>query len=80
MPVPPPGLLVPLALLPESVAFYAGLMIAGFVVGIYGHLLRSRLVITIGVGMIFIATLLLPVALNVFAPEPPPPDAPPYPE
>ena len=37
----------------------------GFVIGVFGHIAQSRLTIAIGVGMIFLATVLLPVALNV---------------
>ena len=39
------------------------LMALGFVVGVAGHLYRSRPVVATGIGMIFVATLLLPLAL-----------------
>lgn len=68
MPVPAPA-----ALLPESIEPYLALMAAGFLLGAYGHLIRSRWVVAVGVIMIFLATLLFPIALQLFAEEPPPP-------
>jgi hypothetical protein len=47
---------------PSPVPFIV-LMAIGFVVGIAGHLYGSRPVVATGIGMIFIATLLLPLAL-----------------
>ena len=35
----------------------------GFVVGICGHILRSRTVIVTGIGLIFLGSLLLPLLL-----------------
>jgi hypothetical protein len=61
------------ALLPESIGPYIGLMGAGFAVAILGHLSRSRWLVAIGVIMIFLATLLFPLALQIFSDEPPPP-------
>jgi hypothetical protein len=60
--------------LPEGIAPYITLMAVGFIVGAYGHLMRSRWVVAIGVIMIFLATLLFPLAIHVFEerPEPPP--------
>jgi hypothetical protein len=62
------------AALPEGITPYITLMAVGFIVGIYGHLLRSRWVVAIGVIMIFLATLLFPLAIHVLEdrPEPPP--------
>jgi hypothetical protein len=39
------------------------LMGAGFVVGILGHIYKSNVVIATGIGMIFLATILLPLGL-----------------
>ena len=64
------------ALLPESIGPYIALMGAGFVVGAYGHLIRSRWVVTTGVIMIFLATLLFPIAIHFFEDRPPPPPGP----
>jgi hypothetical protein len=41
------------------------LLVGGFVVGIVGHLTRTRTLVAIGVGAIFLGTFLLPVALFV---------------
>ena len=49
--------------LPETITPYLVLMLAGFVVGTAGHVYRSKLVVGIGIFMIFAATLLLPLAL-----------------
>jgi hypothetical protein len=42
---------------------YVALMLAGFVVGILGHLFRSRTLVTVGVLAVFLATFLLPLGL-----------------
>jgi hypothetical protein len=52
-----------LAFSPSPVPFIA-LMAIGFVVGVAGHLYRSRRVIATGIGLVFIATLLLPLAVH----------------
>jgi hypothetical protein len=39
------------------------LMGIGFLVGIAGHVYKSKTAIATGIGMIFVATLLLPVGL-----------------
>jgi len=59
--------------LPESIGPYIILMGAGFAIAILGHLSRSRWMVAIGVIMIFLATLLFPLALQIFSEEPPPP-------
>jgi hypothetical protein len=45
---------------------YVALMGVGFAVGIFGHLYGSRFIVGIGVATIFLATLLIPLAMNVF--------------
>jgi hypothetical protein len=42
------------------------LMGIGFAIGIGGHLYGSRFIVAIGIVLIFLATLALPLALNVF--------------
>jgi hypothetical protein len=69
-------LLEPAAVLPEDIEPYIGLMGVGFIVGAYGHLIRSRWVVAIGVIMIFLATLLFPLAVHVFEERPAPPPGP----
>jgi hypothetical protein len=44
---------------------YIALMLGGFAVGVFGYLYGSRFIVGIGVAMIFMATLLIPLALNV---------------
>jgi hypothetical protein len=38
------------------------LMLAGFFVAIVGHITKTRFLIVLGIGMIFLATLVLPYA------------------
>jgi hypothetical protein len=60
-------------LLPNTIGPYVALMLAGFAVAIVGNLSRSRWLVAIGVIMIFLATLLFPLALQLTSDEPPPP-------
>jgi hypothetical protein len=66
------------AVLPDDDTPYLVLMVAGFIVGILGHVFRIRFMIAVGIAMIFVATLLLPIALNLFGDreEPSAPGAP----
>ena len=49
--------MVPLAeLLPQTISPYLILMLVGFVLGAAGHLYKSKLVVGIGIAMIFLAT------------------------
>jgi hypothetical protein len=41
------------------------LMLVGFLVGTAGHVLRSKATIVTGIGMILLATVLLPLGLYV---------------
>jgi hypothetical protein len=41
------------------------LMLGGFGVGTFGYLYGSRFIVGIGVAMIFLATLLIPLALSI---------------
>ena len=64
----------PLAtLLPHSPTPYITLMLAGFVVGILGHLTRARWLVAAGVILIFLGALLLPLLANVTTDERPAP-------
>ncbi len=53
------------AVLPESVAPYALLMGLGFLIAIFGHMSGSKWTIAIGIIVIMLATLLLPLALEI---------------
>jgi hypothetical protein len=61
------------SILPDSLGPYLIMMLAGFVIGIYGHAMKSRLVVAIGIALVFLATALLPLALNLLSDEPAPP-------
>ena len=47
---------------PDPLPFIV-LMGVGFVIGIGGHVYKSRAAIATGIGMIFVATILLPLGL-----------------
>ena len=47
---------------PSPIPFIV-LMAVGFLVGVGGHIYKSRAAVATGIGLIFIATLLLPLAL-----------------
>jgi hypothetical protein len=57
-------------LLPQTITPYLTLMIVGFVFGILGHMYKSKLVVGLGILMIFAATVLLPLALVATEEEP----------
>jgi hypothetical protein len=57
-------------ILPHSIGPYVSLMIAGFAIGILGHMFRSRWLVAIGILLIFLAALALPLALNVTTEKP----------
>ena len=63
--------------LPNSLGPYLVLMVLGFVVGTFGHMAKSGLMVGIGIAMIFLATLLLPLAIIATdeTPERPAPNA-----
>jgi hypothetical protein len=44
---------------------YVAMMLVGFVIGVIGHLTRTRGLVALGIGLIFLATFLLPLAANV---------------
>jgi hypothetical protein len=57
-------------ILPHTIGPYVSLMIAGFVIGILGHMFRARWLVAIGIILIFLAALALPLALNVTTDQP----------
>jgi hypothetical protein len=59
--------------LPHTIGPYVSLMVAGFVLGICGHLFRLRWLVAAGIIMIFLGALALPLALNVTTDQPQPP-------
>ncbi len=44
---------------------FVALMVAGFLVGILGHLSRTKTLIALGIGMVFLATFVLPLLINL---------------
>lgn len=69
-----PDLVLPLAaLLPHSPTPYLLLMLAGFAIGILGHLAGARWLVAAGVVLIALGALLLPFAANVTTPNKPAP-------
>ena len=42
------------------------MMVAGFVIGVAGHVARARSLVALGIGLIFLATFLLPLGANLF--------------
>jgi biotin transporter BioY len=53
------------ALLPQTVTPYVALMLAGFAVGILGHLAGSRWVVAAGVILIALGAMLLPLIAHI---------------
>lgn len=49
---------------------YVALMLIGFVVGVSGHIFRSKTMVAVGIGLIFLGTFLLPLATNVIERQP----------
>ena len=48
-----------------SPTFFLALVVGGFLVGTVGHVIKSRIVVAIGIGMIFLATIFIPIALGI---------------
>ena len=61
------------ALFPQSPTPYIAMMLAGFVIGILGHLTRARWLVAAGVILIFLGALLFPFVANVTTDDRPPP-------
>lgn len=61
-----PDLPLPLAdLFPHSPGPYIALMLAGFAIGILGHIFRAKWMVIAGVTLIFLGALLFPLAANL---------------
>jgi hypothetical protein len=41
------------------------MMIAGFIIGVFGHIARVKSLVALGIGLVFLATFLLPLAANI---------------
>jgi hypothetical protein len=60
-------------LFPHSPGSYIALMLAGFAIGILGHIFRAKWMIVAGVTLIFLGALLFPLAANLTTENRPPP-------
>ncbi len=68
------AIVLPLAeLFPRSPTPYITLMLVGFGIGILGHLTRTRLLVAVGVILIFLGALLFPLAANLTTSDRPAP-------
>lgn len=61
------------ALLPHSPGPYIALLLAGFAIGIVGHVFKARWLILAGIALIVIGALLLPIAAGIPSGEKAPP-------
>ena len=61
------------ALLPHSPGPYIALMLIGFVIGILGHLTKTRWLVAAGIALIFLGAFLFPLAANLTTENRPPP-------
>jgi hypothetical protein len=48
-----------------SPSFFIVLLALGFVIGTFGHIIKSRTLVAVGVTLVFAATIFIPVALSV---------------
>ena len=46
-----------------SPSFFLVLLVVGFLVGIFGHIVKSRTLVALGIGLVFSATVALPVVV-----------------
>jgi hypothetical protein len=44
---------------------FVAMMIAGFVIGVFGHIVRSKGLVALGIGLIFLATFVFPLVANI---------------
>jgi hypothetical protein len=66
--------LLPLAdLLSQRPGPYIAMMLAGFAIGIAGHLFKVKWLVAAGVLLIFLGALLFPLAANLTSDDRPPP-------
>jgi hypothetical protein len=64
----------PLAdLFPRGPGPYVALMLAGFAIGVLGHVFRARWAVIAGIALIFLGALLFPLVANLTSENRPPP-------
>jgi hypothetical protein len=44
---------------------YVAMMLVGFAIGVVGHIVRAKALVALGIGLVFLATFLLPLAANI---------------
>jgi cytochrome c biogenesis protein CcdA len=67
-------LALPLAsVLPQTAGPYITLMLAGFAIGILGHLTQERWLVVAGIILIFLGVFFFPLAVNLTSNDRPPP-------
>jgi hypothetical protein len=66
-------LLLPSAALPQSPGAYIAIVVAGFFIGAFGHLIKQRWLVGIGITLIVLGALLLPFAAGIPSSEKSPP-------
>jgi hypothetical protein len=44
---------------------FVAMMLAGFAIGIVGHIVRVRGLVALGIGLVFLATFALPLVVNI---------------
>ena len=59
------------ALLPDSGVPYVVLLLAGFAIGIFGHLAGSNRLVAVGIALVFLGAFLLPLLTNLTESTPP---------
>ena len=64
--VPPPAFFYdPSPSFGASPTPYILLMVFGFSLGVFGHIIKSRPAVAVGIGLVFLATFLLPLGTYV---------------
>jgi hypothetical protein len=46
-----------------SPTFFVAVLLLGFVIGTFGHVVKSRTLVALGIGLVFSATVALPVVV-----------------
>ena len=44
---------------------FVAMMLAGFVIGVFGHIIRAKGLVALGIGLIFLATFVFPLVANI---------------
>ena len=44
---------------------WVAMMIAGFAIGVFGHIVKAKELVALGIGLIFLATFVFPLVANI---------------